>query len=258
MSKPRSVIVDGTDLSSIGDVTHFEVFGRFGGHDADWPSERLPSRGEVVVANAPQEGGRVLRLTFTAEASTRAALQTLLDEVRWRLGPRQLRALRFVDDETRESFGYVIDLAFPPIRPHLSQPASGIEVRVWCPDPREYATSDTVVSAIGASDKDLPLGAKRSLASIVVTGAAAFILTYKSDAPATIHTLEIAGATSPVTIDMSLGLITDFNGNAMDHLVEPSAFPFAFDPDDGDFPAASWPTLATSAGTAVATYRKAY
>lgn len=258
MSRPRSVIVDGTDLSSIGDVTHFEVFGRFGGHDVDWPSEQVPHVGEVVTASEPSERGRVIRMTFTVEAATRAALQALLDELKFRLGPRQLRTVEFVDDETREVNGYVVGVNFPPIHPHLTQAAVRMEVRLWLPDPREYETANTVVSAIGATDKDLPLGAKPSEASIVVTGAATFTMTYKNSAGGTVFTLDISGATSPVTIDMATGEITDNDGNAADHLVEPSDFPFSFDPDDGDFPSLAWPTLAVSAGTAVATYRKAY
>lgn len=258
MSKPRSVIVDGTDLSSIQDVTHFEVVNRFNGVDAQMQTELIAGIGAVEVSDEPQMRPRLIRLQLYAEATTRAALVAVIDELRWRLGPRKLRVFQFVDDETRESTGRVIGLRFPLIRPQLSQAAVEVEVDILCPDPREYESSNTVVSAIGATDKDLPLGSAPSRASIVVTGAAAFILTYKNAAGTTIHTLEISGAASPVTVDMVTGEITDNNGNAADHLVQPSDFPFSFDPDDGDFSIDDWPTLACSAGTAVATYQKAY
>lgn len=254
----RAVLIDTVDIGALG-VGSVSNDGRLGGRRAKWDFETVPGRyGAILVASQPQIRPRELDLRFIVEAASRTALLALRDELLSRLGLETIHTFRFVDDETRETTGVITSIGFRGIEPDLTQDAFQLILGVLCPDPREYATTDTVVGSIGVSDVALPLGATRTEGVIVVTAAAAFTLTYKSSGAVTVHTLEIAGATSPVTIDMATGLITDFDGNAIDHLVEPSDFPFSFDPQDGDFPTAAWPTLNTSAGTAVATYRKAY
>lgn len=253
----RRVIVDGVNLDALG-VTNASVEGRLGDRFTSLRTEKVPGRdGVVVVATQPSVDARLLQMEFTLEAATRSELLTLRDQVASLLSVRIPHTFRFVDDETRETTGFVTQRQFPAIPPDLSQPACRLLATVMCPDPREYATTDTVVSGI-SGDTALPLGPERSDPVIVVTGAGTFTLTYKNSAGGNLKVLQISGAAAPVTIDMATGSITDNNGEAAEFLVAGSDFPFFFDPDDGDFIASAWPTLACSAGSAEATYRKAY
>lgn len=254
----RAVIVDTVGLGALG-VGSVSTDGRLGGRSANWPSERVPGRdGAVLVASEPEILPRSLDLRFVLEADTRTALLALRDEVFWRLHPRTAHTFRFVDDEARETTGVVTGCEFVGIAPDLTQNACELRMEVFCADPREYEIADTVVGSIQTTPVALPLGSDRSEAVIVVSGAATFTLTYADSGASTLKTLDIAGAAAPVTIDMQTGSITDAGGEAAAFLVAGSDFPFSFDPQDGDFPTAAWPTLACSAGTAEATYRKAY
>lgn len=254
----RSVVIDTTGLGVLG-VGSVENDGRLGQRRASWDSERVPGRdGEVLAASQPSVRASILRLRFVLETDTRTELLTLIDEMKWRLGVRQSHTLRFVDDETREVTGVIERYEFRGIGPDLVQDACELLLDVKLADPREYETTDTVVSSISTTPVALPLGADRSWPVIVVSGAGSFTLTYAHNDTTTLKTLEIAGAAAPVTLDMQTGSITDAGGEAAEFLTAASDFPFAFDPQDGDFPNASWPTLACSAGTAEATYRKAY
>lgn len=258
MAFDRAVIVDTEGLGELG-VGSVENDGRLGDTRARWDNERVPGRdGVLLVASEPAVDARPLSLRFVAEAASRTALLTLVDKVKYLLNPRTSHTFRFVDDETREVTGVVERLRFRGIAPDLTQDACEVLVDVLCADPREYETTDTVVGSITTGDTDLPLGADRSWASIVVSGSGSFTLTYKDSGGTTLYTLEISGAAAPVTIDMSTGSITDNAGEAASFLVAGSDFPFSFDPQDGDFLTSAWPTLACSSGTAEATYRKAY
>lgn len=254
----RAVIVDGNSLGPLG-IGSVENDGRLGQRSAPWDSEHVPGRdGEVLVASEPAVRAATLRLRFVLETVSRTQLLALIDETKWRLGVRKSHVFRFVDDETREVTGVIEGWEFRAIPPDLVQNATELLVDVKLADPREYETTDTVVGSIQTTPVALPLGADRSWPVIVVSGAGTFTLTYAHNDTTTLATLNISGAAAPVTIDMQTGSITDNAGEAAAFLVAGSDFPFAFDPQDGDFPTSAWPTLACSAGTAQATYRKAY
>lgn len=254
----RGVIIDTVGLGPLG-VGSVENDGRLGQRSAPWDSEKVPGRdGEVLVASEPSVAAAMLRLRFVLETDTRTELLALVDETKWRIGVRKSHVFRFVDDETREVTGVIEGYEFRGIGPDLTQNACQLFLDVKLPDPREYATTDTVVGSIQTTPVALPLGADRSWPVIVVSGAGSFTLTYAHNDTTTLKTLDISGAAAPVTIDMQTGSITDNAGEAAAFLVAGSDFPFAFDPQDGDFPTSAWPTLACSAGTAEATYRKAY
>jgi len=258
MSFDRAVIVDTVGLGELG-VGSVSSDGRLGTRRARWDAEAVPGRtGVVLTASRPSIDAGSLDLRFVLEAATRTALLTLIDTAKYLLRVDTSHVFRFVDDEAREVTGVIERLEFGGIGPDLVQDACELRVSVVLPDPREYETTDTVVGSIQTTPVALPLGADRSEAVIVVSGAGSFTLTYAHNDTTTLHTLEISGAAAPVTIDMQTGSITDNAGEAAAFLVAGSSFPFSFDPLDGDFTTSAWPTLACSAGTAEATYRRAY
>jgi phage-related protein len=255
-----SLLVDGFDLGTLNVVVE-KVTGRTGDINSTPQIVTVPGRiGEVVVATAPNVGTRKLSVDLAAIADSRTALLAVLDELKWRLSPQKLHTFVWVDDQTRECYGYVADIRDNPIEPDLLQRATKYRVTIECPDPREYATSDTTVSSIGATPVDLTLGSAPSVPTITVTGAGTFTLTYKNSAATTLKTVTVTGATAPVVLDCDAGTVTDAGGNAVPYLSSTSDFPFSFDPQDGDPYAGTpdWPTLECSSGSAEAVYRKAW
>jgi phage-related protein len=254
-----SLIVDGFDLATIGVIVE-NVTGRAGNIDSALPAVTVPGRlGDVVVSAKPNVGSRTLSIRLAALADTRTALLGVLDELKWRFAPQKQHTLVWVDDQTREMYGYVTDFRDDPIEPDLMQIATRYRLTVECPDPREFATSDTTVSSITTAT-DIQLGSAPSTPTITVTGAGTFNLVYKNSAATTLKTVSISGATAPVVLDCDAGTVTDAGGNAVQYLSASSDFPFVFDPQDGDPYAgtADWPTLECSAGSAEAVYRKAW
>lgn len=256
----RALIVDGFDLSTIGFILS-KPDGQRDGLDADWPSVKVPGRiGVSVTADEPSFEPRTIRVDGVLESDptvdTVADLLARLDEFKYRLGSTE-RNFRFVDDETYDYRARALRVRHPPIDPALIQTAVRVRADLWMRDPRRYSTTQTVVSGITTATA-LPLGTAPVRGVIVVTGATGFTLTYKHFDTTTLKALIIAGATSPVTIDMELGKITDGGGPAADTLDHDSDFPFDFDSEDGDWTASQWPTLEVSAGSAQASYYRAW
>lgn len=245
------------DLSTLD----FQVHRLSGWRDTlavDWPAQEVPGRyGMAVVASEPSYKPREVVIEGSMVSADLATLKTNLDEFKWRL-PNTLQTYTIDDQTAREFRAYCTEIRVTGIDPYLVQRGVEIRLKLWLPDPRLFATSDTIVGSIGASPVDIPLGTGPSLASISVATAGTFTLTYKDSAAATVGTLQISGATAPTVINMDTMVITDDNGNAADHLVAGSDFPIVFDPQDGDYVTPDWPTLECSSGTATATYRKTY
>jgi len=253
----RALLVDGFDLSTLGLVVDNPAGWR-DGFSVSWPSTAVPGRiGEIVTSTEGQVNGRTLRIDGAVLASTVSALLSQIDEIKYRLGSTE-KTFVFSDDETREFYAYCSAITHQAIDPALIQRGISVRIGLEQTDPRRYGTSDTVVSGITTSPVDIPLGTAPVFPSITVTGASGFTLTYKDSSAVAVATIVIAGATSPVTLDCEAGTVVDGGGNAVAYLTSTSDFPFAFDPADGDYTTSDWPTLEVTAGTAVATYRKAY
>ena len=255
-----ALTVDGFDLATIGVIVE-TVTGRVADLRSTLGTVSVPGRiGQAVTSLTPPVDTRKLDIQFAVLGDTRSLMLDAVDELKWRLAPQVLHTLVWVDDTTREMYGYVTSIKDKAIHPDLTQRGTRIRVSVTCPDPREYATSDTTISSIGSSPVDMVLGAAPSIPVITVTGAGTFTITYKDSGAVTLKSLTITGATAPVVLDCDAGTVTDGGGNAIDTLGSTDDFPFAFDPQDGDPYAGTpdWPTLQTSAGTAEAVYRKAW
>lgn len=257
----RALIVDGFDLSTIGFILS-KPDGQRDGLDADWPSVDVPGRiGVSMSATEPAYEPRSIRVDGVLESDptvdTVADLLARLDEFKYRLGSTE-RNFRFVDDETYDYRARALRIRHPPIDPALIQTAVRVRVDLWMRDPRRYSTTQTVVSGITTTPTALPLGTAPVRAVFTVTGAAGFTITIKHFDTTVLKTVIIAGATSPVVIDMALGTITDGSGNAADTLDNASDFPFDLDPEWGDWTASQWPTAEVSAGTMQVDYYRAW
>lgn len=247
--------VDGYDLSLLG----FQVEALTGwrdGLDASWPEAAVPGRfGPLVTGTDPSYAARKITVNGAIVADNLTAMLAAMDDLKWRIG-RTEKEFAFVDDVTRVFNARVTGVRVTGLKPQMTQRGTRLAITFYLPDPRIWDDAPTVVSAIVAADKDLPLGTAPVRATIQVTGVGTFTLTYKNSGGATIATMTITGATAPVDIDMDAQTITDAGGNAIGFLTAGNFF--AFDPDDGVYPTDTWPTLQCSSGTAVATYTKAY
>jgi hypothetical protein len=67
----------------------------------------------------------------------------------------------------------------------------------------------------------------------------------------------VGASSPPITVDMKNKTILNSASASMLSNMTSGNF-FSLDPNDGDWLTATWPTLATSAGSGTATYNKAY
>ncbi len=258
VSEPVSTVifVEGVDLATLG-LQVSRITGWRDGVRANWPRKKVPGRwGAVIVSSSPEYDERTIIIDGTILGDDLATVLANWDEVKWRLSSDEQEYI-FVDDVTRVFNARAARVTAIGIDPHMTQTANRVRINLLLADPRIRDDAPTIVSSIGAADKDLPLGTAPSFATINVVGTGSFTLTYKDSSGATVALLTMTGATSPVDIDMETQQITDGGGNAI-HLMTSGGF-FAFDPADGDYSIPNWPTLRSGAGDiAAATYTKAY
>lgn len=120
---------------------------------------------------------------------------------------------------------------------------------------------------LGATRATLVLGTAPSTPIIRIMGSATNpVVTYR-DAGGTAQrtitlTITLAATTDWIDLDMRTRKITKYLSgvvtNGYTTMSTTSNFPFAFDPQDGDFFTSAWPTLEVSAGTGIAYWNKAY
>lgn len=164
------------------------------------------------------------------------------------------------NQETRQRTGYRKRLVITPNTGEAITSAK-VSMTVHFEDPVFYETTPTTVTGAVSTDLALAQGDYKTWGVVTVTSATSpFTLTYKHYDGTTKGSITIA-ASGTVVVDMLERTITD-DGVRNDGARTAGDF-FAFDPADGDFALAHWPTLRTSAGSLSAggggiVYRKAW
>lgn len=251
---------DGFDLASLGVTVTEGLRGWRDGLERTRETAARPGRVlSVPLTRAATTEPRRATVEAVQEADDVATLLSRRDELMARLDAADRVEVVF-DDQPGRFLRARVDgsVRVRGVVPDLAQTAHQVSIPLVGRDPRWLADAETVVTVgSGDGDVDVPLGTAESLPTIEVS-VGTFTLTYKDASGAVVATLGVSGASaSPVTVDMEAQTIISANGSELDARVAGSRF-FALDPRDGDFAASSWPTLATDAGTATVTYRKAW
>ena len=251
----RVLVVDGFDMSTIGLIVDDKLKGFEDGATLAWPSVRIPHRIDAIVtSSSPAYRDRVIIVSAAVLGDTRAEADGYLDEIKWRLSPDQV-LVRFAHDETREFRARVDQITTTPIQPAIIQRAYKVSIRFLCNDPRKYAISDTVQAFSGATA--MALGTAPSHPVLRLTGGSNPIVIYKDSSAVEQGRMEFTWSGTWIDVDMLNKTILDNAGaNQADALT--SGDFFTLDPQHGDYPGSSWPTLQVSSSSGQATYRKNY
>ncbi len=132
---------------------------------------------------------------------------------------------------------------------------AAVQLTVHCANPLAYETSNTTVSGSATTDLACALGTYKSRPVITLTTATNPVLLYKNSGGTTKGTLTITGS-GTIVVDCAAQTVT-IGGVRSDSALRAGDF-FAFDPRDGVYGSATWPTIRTSSGSLSAVYAKAY
>jgi hypothetical protein len=215
----------------------------------------------LLRSAAPRVLGIKGTLTATSLANRRTAERQIADLV---YGGE---ATITVDDGTTalQTTGVATALSIVPFGVSLAPLALRIEAEFTCPDPT-WRESEPTSQILGATRQTLALGTAPSTPIIRIMGSATNpVLTYRNAGGTAIKTctftVTLAAADDWLDIDMRTGLcvLSDnaVTSNGLSYL-SAGDFPWAFDPQDGDYGTSAWPTLEVSAGTGVAYWWKRY
>lgn len=243
--------VDGFDTSQLDLVVDNNLSGWRDAVDLRPRRRRVPNAySHALISTKLQTRPRQLRITGNMVSVDVPTLLSNLDELKYRLNQGELQC-KFEDSSTR-FFKCYLDgsISIQGIPPAMIQIAHTIAIPLICLDPRHY---DDTPQAVGFSAATaMPMGTAKVEPSIDMT-VGTFTLTYSGGA-----TLAVVGATAPpITVDMANKTIMNSSSASMISKLISGNF-FSLDPNDGDFVASTWPTLATSAGSGTANYNKAY
>ena len=259
----RAIIVGGVNLETVGFIAD-DIRGHRSMTPRSRPTTSVPGAiGLVVVSNIERWQPRRMEFSGMLNAATFSEMQSRLDELKYRLAGADL-IVTVADDETREFQGVRFE-AIPAalFRPHLIQTKTRVSLVAIANDPRGYSTADTVSSSFGSTDLAMPLGTAEVGPIIRISGPAITpAIIYRNSAAveqARLVLTSTIGSTGFIDIDLeALTLIDETGANVSEDLNSTASVFFRLDPRDGDFVGSSWPTLNVTAGSAVATYRKAY
>ena len=225
-----------------------------------------------TLATTATEGARTIVLTgtLTSTANTVSARVSNEESIKDLLRSGLVTLQR--DDASttvRQIKGYVTQLGLAPIGHPVAPTDMRMTARIACPDPCWTETEPTS-QVLGATRATLALGTAPSSPVVRIMGAATDpVLTYRDAGGTSQNTLTLASGTLNATndwvdIDMRTGVITKYASGATSSgwtafvATITGVFPFAFDPQDGDYTTAAWPTLELSSGTGIAYWWKAY
>jgi len=252
--------VDGNDLATdLGLIIDSRISGWRDMMGVQRKFTRVPDKiAQQQLTVQVQPAPRRLIVRGILEATTVAALNTNRDTLKYRLNLGEL-TVTFDDEPTRYYKAYPDGpnpIQVTGIHPALTQLAEEVAISLVCYDPRQYEISATSVGPFTA-DTAHALGTAPVGASFAVSGTT-FTLTYKDSGGLTVQTFTITSATgtSPLTVDMENQTVLDNFGVKQDQFLTGGDF-FLLDPNDGDYEASSWPTVAC-ASSVTSTYNKAY
>lgn len=166
---------------------------------------------------------------------------------------------------TRTVRGSLRSLSMTPLVPSLGGLATRVQASFLCPDPTWKAIEPTVRHLVAAATRyDLALGTAPSMPIIEIMGAATTpTVTYRDAGGQSVWALTLPTLTSTesMLIDCTRGVITKYaSGVATDGISLLTAgqtyFPKPFDPQDGNYALAFYPSIETSTGTGRAIYYK--
>lgn len=264
-----SLLGNGVDLGAIYGFWLGDSDGVFDAPDRSFQEAGIYGRTGAMLCY-PQEIKRRLTLNgvHTTTAKTVAARQTAEDQLKDALRAGRLRLVRNDGTNTaRQITGYVSKIAIKPIGSPLAFTDSNVVVSMECVD-SYWTEQEPTFRVLGATRATLPLGTAPSTPIIRIMGSAVSpVLTYRDASGTTVATVTVTG-TIPVTtgyldIDGRTGnILTEsaVNGYSAYTILHSSGspFPFAFDPQDGDFATSAWPSLSVSTGSGFAYWYKAY
>ena len=259
----RALIVDGKDLSDLGFVAE-----QFRGHRSmplrSLPTVDVPGRvGPVVASNVPRYQSRRLTISGALDAGTFAEMQARLDEIKYRLEGAG-RTVTIADDETRQFRSVRFqEISATPFRPDLFQKQTALTIQGIAYDPRGYSTALTVSTSFASTDTAMSIGTAEVGPVVRISGTAVNpAIIYKNSASveqARVTLGTTIGSTGYIDIDLDLFTLLDETGANVSNLLNSTASTFfVLDPLDGNYVTSAWPTLQVTAGSATATYRKAY
>lgn len=162
--------------------------------------------------------------------------------------------------------GYKTRMVVEPFGHSLAPLTSRVTVDFDCPFPYSQELEPTS-RVITTTARALALGNAPSSPIIRIMGAATNpVLTYRDAGGTAQKTLTITGTLAATNdwldIDMRTGVIRKYASgvitNGFESYTITGDFPWAFDPQDGDYLTSGWPTLTCSAGTCIAYWWKAF
>lgn len=162
--------------------------------------------------------------------------------------------------------GRLESLATVPFGPSLNPLAVRITAVFRCDEEPYWRDVEprTVALATAGTRYPIPLGTAPSSPIIRLMGTGSNpVLTYRDAGGAAVHTLTTGSHTLAsdeyLDLDMRRGKAVHYDSGVADNptnqsVVLSAAFPFALDPQDGDYGTSAWPTLEVSAGSAEVLY----
>lgn len=250
--------VNGVSLSQRYGFYPDSVGGWLGNVDMVSPSVSVRGRDGGMSLPTTVTDGRIVRISGTmrhdSASDRRGAERELADMV------RSARVRIVVDDGLSGAMqieGRLHSLVTVPFGPSLTPLASRITMEFRCHDEPYWRDVEPMTRAIAAAATryTIPLGTAPSSAIVRVMGSATTpVVTYRDAGGAVVFTMSITltlASTEYVDLDMRRGKITKFASGAPTGIhIGTGTFPFALDPQDGDYATSAWPTIEISTGSA--------
>lgn len=256
-----SLVANGTDLLTAFGFSPTETDGLLDAPDRSWLEQPIRGKAGTMLTTPVREEGRLITLTGALTTSAKTVAARLAAEDRFK---DALRAglLRLVQTDASGSArlieGFAKQVRLKPIGHPVSPTDDRVTIVMKCPD-AYWRDAEPQLKAIAATATryTLPLGTAPSTPIIRIMNGATPTLTYRDAGGVAQATMVFAtvGANDYLDIDMRLQRITKYSSgvasNGRSQLTS-GDFPWAFDPQDGDYATSSWPTLEISAGSAEA------
>jgi hypothetical protein len=263
MPTPTALYLNELDLGTLGFVVE-AVDGLRDGPSVKWPTVTLPGRaGALVLDGRPSSAPRQITIHGTLRGGTVAGLMTALGQLQGVLRGGALE-LRAVDTTDRMVLCRYRERSTVGTFPQLTSPDAKVVIALEAADPYWYARQPTMVVGPAAFRVSCPLGAVPSAPVTQILGAATNpVLTYRNsagDSQGTMGFTVTLASTDYLEIDHHHRRITTYaSGVSSDGTaLFTSGDWLTLYPEDGDSVLSVWPTLETSAGSLVVSYRKAW
>lgn len=220
-----------------------------------------------IITSVDQYGPRMLQIAGTLQDTTASIRREAERQIQDLCASGLVNIV--VDDGATPAIGIdglLTALNITSMVPSMTPTASRLVADFACPTPY-WKDVEPTSRVITTTARALTLGNAPSSPIIRIMGAATNpVLTYRDAAGTAQKTLTITG-TLLVTndwldIDMRTGVIRKYASgvitNGFTSYTITGDFPWAFDPQDGDYLTSGWPTLEISSGTCIAAWWKAF